>query len=298
MPSHRFRLTATTTQYLRARATKLHEATIVHADSPDAETERDLDMARDHFFKGLAASWFDERKRSTRAMRYGARNEEQLLASVLEMKGVQHVVNAGMYCRGGDEGFIAASPDAFAVLTGDGGEPFVVGVELKTATNVNTLAKARAIVDSANLNAGTQGRTAFRCSADGDKFAELIPNQLHRGQIRHQALALGLGHTLYCVGNTRGDVVYTVLVHFGDTAAQEAYLKEVRQMAHNAGIHRMHKDYHPDVDCVPPEVPPWLSPAWRSHCSLWHVVELHVASHGPLPPVFRFLAAIQIWYNR
>lgn len=90
-----------------------------------------------------------------------------------------------------------------------------VAVEIKTATNDNTINEAKLRLGEAHKMGAYNSHTYFfQCRYNDEVYSALVPSA-HRVQVRHHAAVLGIRYVLYVKSSATG-ILYSVLVQCPD----------------------------------------------------------------------------------
>jgi len=139
-------------------------------------------------FSSLLKSWFN-RSRSTANMVVGAKNEDAVLTAFSTPNYVLQVLSCGLF-ESKKYPWLAASPDAIAVIRAKEERHYVCVVEIKTRTTESTIAEAELLLMKYN------NKTSHTTSTGDDTWNDLVPPD-HSNQILLQMLVTGCNHCCY-----------------------------------------------------------------------------------------------------
>jgi len=153
----------------------------------------------------MMKSWFN-RSRSTEAMVIGTKNEDEVLLQLSRKDWMIKLFDCGLF-ESDSIPWLAASPDAIAVLSDEFGDKHVLTVEVKTRVALDKIAMAESIARKYN-------HELIGCDYGDDKWNECIEAD-HANQMMVQMAVLGINYCLYVVarpGSTRGrgKIIYCI----------------------------------------------------------------------------------------
>jgi hypothetical protein len=155
----------------------------------------------------LLGSWFSQ-TRSTEQMRIGTKNEDAVLTAFRSYNFVTDVFSCGLL-ESKNVPWLAASPDAIAIIKNPNGNKVLAPVEVKTRVSTQRIAEAE-------KNAAKYNNKVIICGLHCNNVDEVMNND-HATQIMIQMSTTSLQYAVYLAAtpgtsNTKGRTIYTVIV--------------------------------------------------------------------------------------
>ena len=202
-------------------------------------------------FSSLLKSWFN-RSRSTANMVVGAKNEDAVLTAFSTPNYVLQVLSCGLF-ESKKYPWLAASPDAIAVIRAKEERHYVCVVEIKTRTTESTIAEAELLLMKYN------NKTSHTTSTGDDTWNDLVPPD-HSNQILLQMLVTGCNHCCYIcarpgTAHSKGRIIYQV---FGQLTSAYANERVKRLLDHTTSLLQPFFTSN-SWDELKPQLPPNLS---------------------------------------
>jgi hypothetical protein len=156
----------------------------------------------------LVKSWFNW-SRSTTNMVIGTKNEDAVLLAFSKLPYVLHIYSVGLL-ENKHYPWLAASPDAIAVLQHPSGRTPVCVVEVKTRNTETTIQAAEALVEKYKTNDGV-----IWAEVEDDAWNELVPKN-HSDQVILQMIVSGCITCCYLCSwpgteHQKGRILYQVV---------------------------------------------------------------------------------------
>jgi hypothetical protein len=156
----------------------------------------------------LVASWFN-RERSTTDMKIGTKNEDAILRALRCHQQVSDLWSCGLF-ESKEYPWLAASPDAIAIVKAPGGRTVVATVEVKTRVSPQRIAQAEEI-------ARQYTDKPIVCVVGENNMSDVMDKD-HATQVLIQMITLKVQWALYVVGqpgtaSNTGRIIYIVFVY-------------------------------------------------------------------------------------
>jgi hypothetical protein len=256
------------------------------------------ELSEEQVLRLLVGSWFS-RTRSTEEMRIGSKNEDAILRAFRECSIVTDIFSCGLF-ESNKFPWLAASPDAIAVIRNPDGEKVLAAVEVKTRVSPQRIADAEGI---AARYAARYATNTIVCII-GVNCMEDVMDKEHATQVLIQMVTLNLHYAMYLVGrpgtsNTNGRIIYKVMV-YASTAALDEFIRRA-----TATFEPVLSRFYTNDDCsdMLTTLPESLSKnevkLIKSRWPFFTLARNHVLSNLPygFPPCSVMKTAVQTLYN-
>jgi len=171
----------------------------------------------------LLKSWFN-RSRSTTNMVIGTKNEDAVLMAFSKLPHVLHIWSVGLL-ENKHYPWLAASPDAIAILQHPDGRTPVCVVEVKTRTTETTIQVAEILAEKYKTDDGV-----IWAEVEDDAWKELVPKD-HSDQVILQMIVSGCISCCYLCSRPgterqKGRILYQVVAKI----SQELMTDKLRKL--------------------------------------------------------------------
>lgn len=252
------------------------------------QTQEVRTLTRKDCLNDLLKSWFSS-SRSTEYMKRGSLNEDPVLNALSSRTFIIDCFECGMLALK-DEQWIACSPDAIALLNPadlssafgliDGDELIIASVEIKTSIASSSL-------DVTHRHASLD---VIYCRIGDHEFVRRIPLK-HCGQLLQQSLVLDVDYFVY-VAASETSILFICVIYIPSYVRRQSlsvlvdYAKCLVSWVHE------------ENGTPPPELDPAGKRLVGQKLPFWRLVNKHVVTNGPLPPLKLFRHGSQTFYSR